>query len=577
MSVSPLAPDLILILLTALICGLIAKKLRLPLLVGYLIGGMVFGRIIASFIPENGIINSIAEIGVALLLFTIGLEFSLQRLKESAEVIIFGSFIQILLSILIGTVIFPLLGLDFWTSLFLGIVFSLSSTAIVVKSLSDIGELETLHGEITQGWLFFQDLWTIPIMVVLPFINPLLNYNNIGLISTSLIIRNLIISLSLFVIIIALGKNFVPKLFEKIADFKSRELLLISAVIFCLTFAYLFQRIGLSYAMGAFVAGILISSSSAHHGIFAEVRPLRDLFATVFFISLGFMLDPFFIFKHWLMISILVVTVMLIKLFISFLLVIFLGFHTKIAALVGLLLISVGEFAFIISMNALQLQLINNETFLIIISVSFITLIISVPVIYNNFWIYYSLNHFINTKFPWVSDKLKTLNHHKQFNHTQLIDHVVVLGHGRVGKYICRALTMAQIPYLVVDYDHKIVKKLREEGINVIYGDPAEIDVLEFAQIKKAKVIIIAYEDRYMQKAIVINTLSMNPGITLICRSHHEEDKKILLSLGVKLVVQPEFEAAVTMVGKLLQMFNIEEKEIAGKISRLKIEHGLAG
>lgn len=570
-----LVRDLVLILLTAFIGGSIAKKLRLPLMVGYLAGGMITGSLLNEFLADGQGIRSIAEIGVALLLFTLGLEFSIQKLKEFSEVIIYGSFIQIILSTLVGVLIFPLFGFDFWISLFLGAVFSLSSTAVVVKTLFDKGELETLPGEVAAGWLFMQDLMTLPMMILLPAIGNIMYSGKFGWEPVQILSSNIIFALVSFFTIIFLGKKAVPRLIEFVADMNSRELTLIMAVILCLVFAFLFRALGFSFAIGAFVAGVLISSSSAYHGIFAEVRPLRDLFSIIFFVSLGFLVNPYFLMTHAVMILTLSLIVILIKLFISFVIMIFLGFHTKTATLVSLSLISVGEFAFILALGASSAGLIKAQDYMTIVTVSFVTLIISVPILGASQNLYRSFRKILKNRLPFLIDYLDRFDKKQLWNNESLSDHVVVLGHGRVGKYICRALTFVEIPYVVVDYDHSVVRQLKDENINVIYGDPADLEVLNFAKIKEARVIIIAYSDRHMMESVVTNITSLNPKIKIICRTHHEEDSKKLKSLGAEIVIQPEFEAAISMTEKLLRLFNVADDQISGKIKRLKIEHGL--
>ena len=366
------AQDFVFILLAAFVGGFIAKKLKMPLIVGYLLSGIISGSLLIKMTSSGGTINSIAEIGIALLLFTLGLEFSITKLKELGEVIIFGSLIQVLLTTVVCIFIFPLLGMDFYTSLFFGVAFSLSSTAAVLKNLSDKGELETLHGEMSAGWLFMQDLYTLPLIIILPTIGKLLTGNESGFSTFIIFGKTMIIAFVSFFLILILGKKIIPILFEKIADLKSRELIVIAAMALCLLFAYLFQTIGISYAVGAFVAGILLSSSSAHHGIFAEIRPLRDLFATVFFVSLGFILNHSFLFSNLPVILFIVFFIFLIKFIISAVLVVILGYHTKTAILVGFSLISVGEFAFIIALLGLSTKLINQNQYLIVLSVTFI-------------------------------------------------------------------------------------------------------------------------------------------------------------------------------------------------------------
>lgn len=564
--------DLIIILLTAFIGGVITKKLKLPILLGFLLGGVLTASIFNRFTAVNSMTSSVAEIGVALLLFTIGLEFSLTKLKNLGEVIILGSLVQVLFCTLVFILAFTFFGIDFYSALFLGSAFSLSSTALVLKTLSDKGELETLHGEMASGWLFLQDIYTLPLIILLPAIAHLLKGGNIGFMPIFTFSKSLILALASFFLIITAGKSIVPRIIEKIADFKSRELLLIGAVSLCLLFAFLFDYLGLSFALGAFVAGILLSSSSANHGIFAEIRPLRDLFSTVFFVSLGFLVSPGYFVNHAGMILVFAFLVIFIKLFVSMILVLLLGYHSKTAFMVGVSLVSVGEFAFILALIGVSGNLISGDVYMTILSVSLISFLVAVPFISLGEKTYYHIKHFFH-KFSLGKQFFNKLDKSKDEELESLTDHVVVLGHGRVGKYICHALNLSQIPFVVIDYNHRLVRSLRNAGVQVIYGDPAEIDVLHFAQVKSARAVILAYADRQTQETVVTNILTLNPNVKLIARAHFEEDMHILKNLGVDAVIQPEFEAAISITRILLRMMNLGEEEILKRVRSLEREY----
>lgn len=571
---STLARDLLVVLSTAFIGGLIVRKLKLPLLIGYLLSGVIIGNYLSRYISVGQSITNIAEIGVALLLFTLGLEFSFQKIKEIGMVVIFGSLIQILLTVFLGLIVFPLFGLDFYSSLFLGACFSLSSTAVVLKILSDKGESRTIHAEMLAGWLFMQDIYTLPMFIILPVVGRLINEDFMGFTSVYLLLRSLIISLLLILTIFYAGKKIVPKFIDKIAGMKSREMLLIATVSLCLLFAFIFKSLGFSFAIGAFMAGILVAQSTAHHGIFAEIRPLRDIFAAIFFVTLGFMLQANFIFENWGLIIVLTIFVLIIKLLISLTLILVLGYHTKVAASTALSLISVGEFAFILALYGVSSKLISTNSYLTILSVTFLSLIISIPISQSSSKIYFYFKKIIQLYLPSLSKFIQKLDRRIFLVDENIENHVIILGHGRVGRHIGRVLNDAKIPYVVVDYNYQLIQKLQSEGINVIYGDPSEVEVLKYAGIQKAKVLIIAYTDRYLQDAVVTNSITLNPGIKIISRVHHDQDQKLMKSLGVNYVVQPEFEAALSMTKYLLEIFQIAESVIDHKLFQLKMEHG---
>lgn len=566
--------DIISVLVAALIGAIIARRLRLPLIIGYLFAGIVIGGFfIKSFQPVSTI-GSIAEIGVALLLFTLGLEFSVSRIRAYGEAIIIASFIQVAFGMLMGMLVFPAFGFDFYSSLFLGTVFSLSSTAVVIKILSDRGELDTLHGQISTGWLLMQDLYTLPIIIILPSIGLVLKNGESTMSSVFLVGKSILIASLLFISIWTISKRIIPAVLEKIANYSCRELVLLFSVIVCFVFAHFFQLLGFSFALGAFLAGVLLSSSGAHHSVFAEIRPLRDLFATVFFVSLGFILNPQFLISSWQQIISLVMIVVISKFLISFVLMLLLGYHTKTATMVGTSLISVGEFAFILGLLGLSLNLISEHTYMTILSVSFITLFISVPTLAYSEKKYYQLKRLLYQYVPKSRDVVSGLDTAACYHEDVITNHVVILGHGRVGKYISKALDSANIPYLVIDNNYHLVKDLTRQGLKAVYGDPVEIDVLRFARIDKAKAVILAYFDRATQETVITNVLNINPKVKLFCRTHFEEDHRKLKSLGVQIIVQPEFEAAVTLTEKILWIFHTNSIEIEDKLQKIRQEHG---
>ncbi len=566
--------ELVIILSAAFLGGFLAQKVRVPLVVGYLTTGVIFSWFLGKWISLSQI-SSIADIGVAFLMFTLGLEFSLSRLKKLGEIIILGSLIQIFLTILISLFVFPLLGFDYYNSLFLGAALSLSSTAVVVKILSDRGELDTLSGEIAVGWLLIQDIATLPLIILLPTLGGLVSFGGGFLWSIVSLVKALSLSFLAIFLILILGRKIIPKLLDKVAQSGMRELLLIAVVTLCLFFASLFSYLGFSFPLGAFIAGMILATTSGNHAIFAEVRPLRDVFSIVFFVSLGFLLKGEFVLSHIVFILILTLAVILFKFLINAILVISLGYHSRTAFKVGIALVSIGEFAFILARLGQDRHIISEGTYMTILSVALLSLVISSPLITYGDSLYRMVKNFLTKRFPAVSTIWEHFDRDRNSPEFDKANHVVLLGHGRVGKYVAKALSVSGIPYVVVDYNNHLVKHLRFMGTDVIYGDPAEIDVLRFAKLAKAKAVIVAIPDRNTQDMAIINSISLNPAIKIICRSHYEEDRIRLKSLGVFEVVQPEFEAAISITQKLLMLFEIPTLEINERIKRLKLEHNL--
>lgn len=522
---------------------------------------------------DSHMVEAVAQTGVTLLLFVLGIEFSFHRLRRILRSIAWPTIAQILLVFFAVLIMLLFLGVSFVPALYLGAAAALSSTAIVVKLLSERGELDSVPGEVAAGWLIVQDLAVVPILILLSAVSGS-TASGSSLISSLVTVMLAIVKAGVVLgIVLYLGRHGIPKLLTMVAGYKNRELLLLTTMGIVFFVGLTTYAVGLSLALGAFLAGLLVAETSQNHAVFAEVRPLRDLFAVIFFVSLGMSLPVGSVISLWPIILILTLSVVLLKGGITFGLLRFMGYHRKTAFLVGLYVTQVSEFGFVLARAGVTSGALTDAHASILITVTFLTIMISAVLITRSHDIYYALTGFMK-RFPkFFKETGEGLA--SQVEGFPIRDHVVICGYGRVGRYIGRALEMAGVPFLVVDYNQSTLKTLKESGIQTVYGDPADKEVLAYAQVDDAKAIVVAIPDRHTQEMVIGNALSLNRKIKIICRTHHEEDQRRLKSLGVQTVVQPEFEAALTIVGRLLNEFGVPDEEIAGKMSRLKIEHGV--
>ncbi len=564
---------LLLVFGSAIVGGIVAKKLRLPALIGYIASGVVFGNLLTSGIDEE-LLSKVADAGVTLLLFTLGVEFSFHRLKNALGAIAWAAIAQILISLLLFVLLFLWLGFGFLPALYVAIAASLSSTAIVVKVFSERGELDSLPGELSTAWLVVQDLAVVPIMIILPTLAAVQASGGMSVTGVLAAVSvSLLKSMAVLGGIWFLGRRGIPKLLNYASSMDSREIFLLSTIGIVLLAAISSYAFGLSAALGAFIAGILISETSQNHAIFAEVRPLRDLFAVVFFVTLGMVLPMREIAgSFWLILAVAAV-ILVVKWFLVFGFTRYLGNHRKTAFVVAIALTQMSEFGFIIAREGVEHGALGHERYVFLVALTFVTMLsgtMSLSYVHTMYyWFYKTLGRFLPNLF--------TTKHELSPNREELAfsDHIVICGYGRVGKYIGRALEMAEVPYVVVDYNHTTVTDLKHRGIPVVYGDPGDKDVLDYAQVDLARAMVIAIPDRHTQEMIIGNAQTLNRKIRIICRTHHEEDQKWLKSLGVTSIVQPEFEAALSVINKLLTDLGVSAEDIAGKVSRLKIEHGV--
>lgn len=563
----------LLLLSAALGGGTLAMRFRLPSVVGYIAAGLLIGNVFSGSF-DHQLITVISEAGVTLLLFTLGVEFSFHRLKRILHVIAWPAVGQMIITLFLVLLALIFFQMPFVPALFLSCAAALSSTAIVVKLLSERGELDSVPGELATGWLVVQDLAVVPILIVLSAVSGVAGTGGSILFVLWTVVIAVVKAMVAIGIVLYLGSKGVPKLLSAVAGFRNQELFLLTTIGIVFFVGLVTFAIGLSVSLGAFLAGLLVAETSQNHAVFAEIRPLRDLFAVVFFVSLGMALPFSVLYTSFAVIAVMSFLVIAVKWASVFGLLRFLGYHRKTAFLVGLSLTQVSEFGFVIAGTGVALGALTLTQASVLVAVTFITILVSSPMIGRGHQLYYAM-HLVMKRFPKIFKETAEGHVSEEAEGYPIRDHVVVCGYGRVGRYIGRALQMSGIPFLVVDYNQSTLRTLTESGIATVYGDPADKAVLDFAQVDQARSIVIAIPDRHTQEMVIGNALSLNRRIKIICRSHHEEDQRHLKSLGVQTIVQPEFEAALTIVNKLFADFGVSEEEMAGKMSRLKIEHGI--
>jgi CPA2 family monovalent cation:H+ antiporter-2 len=552
------------VLLTALLGGLLAKLLKLQPLVGYIISGVILAAVVNNPIEQ---IERLAQIGAILLLFSVGLELSIKRLGRMWKVAILGGLLQILFTTLIFFAVLAF-GVNQLAALIIAFGFSLSSTAVVVKTLADKGEMDTIHGELMVGWLLVQDLSVIPIMVVLPVISTGVS-SWIAPAMVALFKAGVIISF-----VLVFGRLIVPFIFHRISLLNSRELMVISALVLALGTALLTSAFGVSPALGAFLAGVVISDSQENHAVFSETRPLRDLFVAMFFVTLGMTIKPAVFIQETYLIFILAISVVLVK-FVVFLLVNFIfKYHGKTAIQSSLGLAQVGEFAFIIITSSVALNLLPVELASIAIASALITLILT-PFLFKSSvpiwrWLKGKNSSGMLTA-PFFSGNERNETKLKPYQ-----NHIILCGYGRVGKWVGKALLSAGVEFVVVDYSQKAIKEAKLTGLPAIYGDPSDPEVLEEAGAKSARLVVAAIPDRITQEELITYLQTINPNIKIISRAHFDDEWTRLKFLRVDKIIQPEFEAAVAIVRTLLVSMGKSKNEVNAQIKSLRQSRSLA-
>ena len=535
--------DLVTVLAAASFGGLLAAALRLPVLLGYIFGGLVVGPTGLGLIKELVQVETLAQFGVAFLLFALGVEFSLKQLNKVKAIALGGGTLQILLTIALTTAVSVFVG---WVEtptqgIFLGGILSLSSTAVVLRSLMETNETDSPQGQVTLGILIIQDLALGLMLAVLPALN---HPESVGI----AVIKALSVTALFAGAAIIAGIWVIPPFLRWVASTESRELFLLSVIVLCLGIALLTENLGLSIEMGAFVAGLMISEVEYADQALTYVEPLRDVFATLFFAAIGMLIDPIFLLQNWELILSLVAIVMIGKFLIVVPLVSIFRYPLRVAIFAGLGLAQIGEFSFVLASEGQKLGLVSRRVYLLTLGTTAVTLMITPFLLKATPQILLLLE-----KVPFLKDWMNKLDMPQELSaNAKLKDHVVVCGYGRIGQGVVALLQSKGYPVLVIEESESKVQILRSRNIPYLYGNCASPIVLEKAEISHARSMLIAISDPIATRLAVQRAIAISPVIDIVARAEKDADIDTLYQLGAKEVVHPTFEASLELSTHLL-------------------------
>ncbi len=552
-----IATDIVIIVLAALIGGMIAQKLRQPLILGYILSGILVGPHTGAItVSDIHDIELLAEIGVALLLFALGLEFSLKALKPVRHVALIGTPLQMLLTIAFGLGLGRWMGWEWIPSLWLGALISLSSTMVILKTLMNQGWLGTLSSRVMIGMLIVQDLAVVPLMVILPQLNePAMGLH---------VLAGAALKAAVFLVtMILLGTRLLPRLMAAIAGWNSRELFLLAVTAIGLGIGYATYLAGLSFAFGAFVAGMVLSESDFGHQALSDIIPVRDLFGLLFFVSVGMLLDTSFLLDHVGEVVFLVALVSIGKAGIFSLISVLFGYRNVIPLAVGLGLFQVGEFSFVLARVGLASQSIGSDVYALVLTAAIVTMILT-PLVSGLTGPIYTI---IKKRFP--REPLQTIN----LPDDGLKNHVVIAGGGQVGLHVAMVLQQAGLPFVIIELDHHCVERIKLRKMPAIFGDASHEVVLEAAQIAHACLLLITVPGSVVARTIVSKARELRSGIKVAARAADIDQMEALYDLGVMEVVQPELEAGLEMTRQALHHLRIPPERIQQYADAVRREH----
>jgi monovalent cation:H+ antiporter-2, CPA2 family len=554
--------DLLIVLASAIAGGMLARWLRLPIILGYLAGGIAIGPFGLGWVHDTATIDSLANIGVILLLFAIGLEFSLKELLKLGRVAILGGIAQIVLTAAVGYGLGQAIGISITGSIFFGFMIALSSTMVVLKLLMDRGEIDTTHGRILLGILLVQDISVVPMIVAIPAVGGEMGglWATLGIAAAK--------AVGFIAGMLVVGYWVMPWFLKRVAGQRSRELFFLMIVVVCVAAAFGTMELGLSAAFGAFTAGLLLSQSGFSRQAFADILPLRDTFAAFFFVSLGMLADRQYIFNHVSIIVFVVVAVILVKFVICSGITRIFGYGHKTVLMVGTGLINVGEFSFIIAAMCLDKNIFSDNIYNLIIASAIITMLLTPFAMGFNSFLYRRLS-----QQKWFARQLTSdVDPGGYVRALDISRHAIICGYGTIGRRIAEVLQKQKFTYLVIELDPTLVAGLRARGIPCIYGDASNPEILKHAALEKARVLICTIPDYSAEELTARNALKINPRLDIIARVHRDSDADLLKGVGVTELVLPFFEGSLEMIRHTLHRFGMGSTEIQYILNKLRAE-----
>lgn len=552
----PLITTITLGFTAAFACGLIATKLRLSPIVGYLLAGILIGPMTPGFVADIKIAEELSELGIVLLMFGVGLHFSMRDLLDVKRIALPGAIVQIAAATILGTVMAWTWGWDIQSGLVLGLALSVASTVVLLRALEEHNLLQSTNGNIAIGWLIVEDIVMVLALVLLPAIA---NERNATDASENAIIMELAIAIGKVILFVAFmmiaGKRILPWLLMTVARTRSRELFTLAVFAVAMGVAYGAAKLfGVSFALGAFFAGLMIRESDLSHEAAEKALPLQDAFAVLFFVSVGMLFNPLILFEHPLRVLGVVLIILVGKSVAATAIVLLLKYPLKTGLLVSSGLAQIGEFSFILANLGVMYGLMPEEGRDLILAGALISISLN-PAIF----------HATRYIFEWTAKHPKAaqlfnmgdddLAHLRADERQALKEMVILIGHGRVGKHISENIQSAHIDLVVVDANRERIELLRDRGMHAIAGDATHMETLQEAEIQKAVAIIVAVPNPFEARRIVETARLIKPEIKVLVRAHNDEEMEYFTSQNVDLAVMGPKEVARRIVDYLQLLF----------------------
>jgi CPA2 family monovalent cation:H+ antiporter-2 len=555
--------DLLIIFGLSIIVLLIGHRLRIPPVVGFLLTGVLSGPHGLALIDKTDDVEMLAQIGIILLLFGIGMEFSIKKLVQIKRLFLLGGSLQVGLTVLAGLGIGLALGRPWQESIFLGCLLSMSSTAIVLRLLEQKGESTSPQGRVAVSMLIFQDMIAIPMILLTPLLGTGEGGSSIDPSLLWLLAKGIVI----LVLVFFSAERIVPRLLYLVARTRNKELFLLSVFALCFGVAWLTSSLGLSLTIGAFLAGLIISESEYSNEAISNIFPFQALFISFFFVSVGMLLNMEFVLQQPFTILLLAIGVLLLKTFAAGATTLVLGMPLRTAVLVGIALSQVGEFSFVLAKTGMPFGLVSDYYYQLFLAVALLTMALS-PVFIN-----FSSQFADWLSYLPLSQKIKTgISSQSQQDEQLLENHVIIVGFGISGRNLARSSQVANIPYAILEMNPETVKECKGKGEPIHFGDATHSSVLDHLNIQKAKAIAVLINDPIAARRTVQIAREMNPSIYIIVRTRYVQEMSLMTNLGADEVIPDEFGTSVEIFSRVLRQYHVPGDEIEKFIAEIRAD-----
>jgi CPA2 family monovalent cation:H+ antiporter-2 len=551
--------ELLAILSSAVLIVWLFRRLHLPAILAYLVAGMLVGEHGFALAQDQVDYDHFAELGIVFLLFTLGLEFSLPKLMAMRHLVLAVGSLQVGISLVFFMVVALLFGQTFASALIIGGILALSSTAIVIRQLSETGAMKRKSGQLSVAILLFQDVAVVPLLIIIPMFAQESDASMAVELLLALIKGVFVVAILMFA-----GKWLLPRLFNLVAQVRTDELFVLTTLLVTLVASSLTQWFGLSMALGAFLAGMMLGESQYKHQLEADIRPYRDILLGLFFVTVGMKLDIGIVYSSPFVIIGLMVSFMLVKILVITFLAKRAGEASKDAWASGIMLAQMGEFGFVLIALANQVELLPVETASILLGAGVLSMAIT-PYMINNArkW-----SIILSKEPPVETEHLTELP-----ENTDLSDHVIICGFGRIGQTVSRFLKQESIKFVAIDIDPLRTTKAREAGENVLFGSSRQAELLKAAHLSQAKLVVIAFGNDKQSLDVVQKVRSLSPDVPILVRTRNDDQLNALQAAGANQVVPESLEGSLMLVSQVLSLTGVPFSRIMRRVQKERKDH----